>query len=47
MYATGRWLVPSPLNGIAGSLENRVTALGKPVITAVQSRGERVSARAV
>ena len=44
VYSTGRWLVPSPLNAIAGSLEERVAAFGMPVITAVQTRGERVRA---
>ena len=45
VYATGRSLVPSPLAGVAGSLEHRVAALSMPVIAAVQGQSEKVRHR--
>lgn len=43
VYSTGRsLLVPSPLAGVAGSLESTVTSLSMPVIQAVQGQSGRV-----
>lgn len=42
VYATGRAFVPSPLDGVAGSLEGRVAALSMPVIAAVQGQSEKM-----
>lgn len=42
VYATGRALVPGPLDAVAGSLEHRVAALSLPVIAAVQDQSEKV-----
>lgn len=43
VYSTGRsLLVPSPLTGVAGSLESTVTSLSLPVIHAVQDQSGRV-----
>ncbi len=42
VYSTGRALVPSPLAGVAGSLESTVTNISMPVITAVQDQSGRV-----
>ena len=42
VYATGRAFVPSPLTGVAGSLEGQVAALGMPVLAWGQDQSEKV-----
>lgn len=43
VYSTGRsLLVPSPLSGVAGSLESTVTSLSRPVFNAVHDQSGKV-----
>lgn len=42
VYSTGRAFVPRPLDGMAGSLENSITNISMPVISAVQGQSGRV-----
>jgi hypothetical protein len=43
VYSTGRsLLVPSPLAGVAGSLESTVTSISRPVFHAVQDQSGKV-----